>query len=52
MNLTGVLKMSKTRVVELGMIFAYSSFLVLFSTSFFIQELMNGNLTGQLFLLE
>jgi hypothetical protein len=44
--------MSKTRVIGLGMIFAYAAFLALFSTSYFFQELSNGNLTGQMLLLE
>jgi hypothetical protein len=44
----GVKKMSKTRIVGLGMIFAYAAFLALFSTSYFFQELTNGNITGQL----
>ena len=44
--------MSKNRAVGLGMIFAYAVFLALFSTSYFFQELTNGNITGQMLLLE
>jgi hypothetical protein len=44
--------MSRTRIVGLGMIFGYALFLFLFSTSYFFQELTNGNLTGQMYLLE
>lgn len=47
-----VMNMSKERVFGLGMIFAYATFLALFSTSYFFQELSNGNITGQLLLLE
>jgi hypothetical protein len=44
--------MKSTRALTIGMLMAYFGFLALFSTSYFIQELLSGNMTGQLLLAE
>jgi len=44
--------MTVRRVYSIGMLMAYLSFLAIFSTTFFVQEIMNGSWTGQLLLTE
>lgn len=44
--------MTGKKVCSLGLLLAYFSFLALFSTTFFVQELLNGSMASQLLILE
>jgi hypothetical protein len=45
-------EMTGTKAFAIGMLMVYFGFLALFSTSYFIQELLSGSMTGQLMLAE